>query len=433
MASSFGMTVVAASGDDGAADCDGSSTTNVTELATQGLAVDYPASSPNVTGVGGTTFNEGSGTYWNTTNDTYGGSAISYIPETAWNDTSTLNGLEASGGGASSTYAKPTWQTGTGVPNDGARDVPDIALAASPNHDGILTCSDNFCVSGFRDAGGYLDVTGGTSAGSPAFGAIVALLCQQQGTRQGNVNQNLYLLASISSNAFHDITSGNNIVPCQGGSPNCSSSTAGVQGTLGYSAGTGYDQVTGLGSLDANNMLEEWGGDFNMTSSPTSLSLAPGASGTATISVSPYQNFSGNITFTCSLASALANVTCSIPGTINGASGSVTLTVTSGSNAAIPWWHRTPHLPTGTRGLFYLLAGLLLSVAAYLFTKQQKLRPFAVAFTLLMVVGLSSCGGGNNTSASIPSGTTTPETGLVTIVGTSGSLSNTITISVSVT
>jgi hypothetical protein len=83
--------------------------------------------------------------------------------------------------------------------------------------------------------------------------------------------------------------------------------------------------------------------------------------------------------------------------------------------------------------LFYLLAGLLLSVAAYLFTKQQKLRPFAVAFTLLMVVGLSSCGGGNNTSASIPAGTTTPETGLVTIVGTSGSLSNTITISVSIT
>ena len=112
-ANAQGMTLIGASGDDGAADCDGSSSpSTVTQYATQGLAVDFPASSPYVTGVGGSEFNEGTGTYWNTTNNSYGGSAISYIPEIAWNDTNSTNGLAASGGGASISFTKPSWQTG---------------------------------------------------------------------------------------------------------------------------------------------------------------------------------------------------------------------------------------------------------------------------------------------------------------------------------
>ena len=127
--------------------------------------------------------------------------------------------------------------------------MPDLALTSSPNVDGLLICSDGWCTNGFRNSGTYLDVSGGTSASSPSFGAIVALLVQKTGARQGNVNPNLYTLASVSTDAFHDITSGSNVVPCQGGSPNCSSTVASVQGTLGYSAGAGYDRVTGLGSV----------------------------------------------------------------------------------------------------------------------------------------------------------------------------------------
>ena len=56
-------------------------------IATQGLAVNFPASIPEVTAVGAAEFNDGGGTYWNTTNGANGGSAISYIPEKAWNDT----------------------------------------------------------------------------------------------------------------------------------------------------------------------------------------------------------------------------------------------------------------------------------------------------------------------------------------------------------
>ena len=244
-ANAQGITVTAAAGDDGAADCDTS------YPASMGIAVDEPASLPYVTGVGGTTLTEGSATYWNATNDSYGGSAISYIPEVTWNDSDATNGLEASGGGASIYNSKPSWQVGTGVPADGARDVPDIAFAASPNHDGYLICSGGECVSGFRDSASNLDVIGGTSASSPVFAGIVALLVEGLGP-QGNINPNLYALAASSTDIYHDVTVGNNVVTCRAGTPNCTG------GSFGYSAGVGYDQTTGWGSVDATHLVNEW-------------------------------------------------------------------------------------------------------------------------------------------------------------------------------
>jgi subtilase family serine protease len=93
-------------------------------VAQFGLAVNFPASSPFVTGVGGTEFDEAQGSFWNSS-----GNAVSYIAEIAWNDTATLGVLSGSGGGASQQFIKPVWQAGTGVPADGQRDVPDIAPA----------------------------------------------------------------------------------------------------------------------------------------------------------------------------------------------------------------------------------------------------------------------------------------------------------------
>ena len=123
-ANAQGITWFAASGDDGGADCYGGGSRN--RNAT--LSVDLPAGIPEVTGVGGTEFNEGSGSYWGSTNDGNHASALSYIPETTWNDTATDGTPSASGGGASVFFAKPAWQTGTGVPDDGARDVPDVRI-----------------------------------------------------------------------------------------------------------------------------------------------------------------------------------------------------------------------------------------------------------------------------------------------------------------
>ena len=95
----------------------------------------------------------------------------------------------------------------------------------------------------------------GTSAAAPSFAGLVAILNQYQVSKgfqakagMGNINPTLYRLAQ-STGSFHDITSGNNIVPCQTGTPNCSN------GSMGYSTTTGYDLVTGLGSVDANALI----------------------------------------------------------------------------------------------------------------------------------------------------------------------------------
>jgi len=100
-ANSQGITIVSSTGDGGATDCD-ASLGNFPAIL--GLSVDVPASLPYVTGVGGTEFNEGNGTYWGIGNNSNNGSALSYIPETTWNDTSTANGLASGGGGASKLF-----------------------------------------------------------------------------------------------------------------------------------------------------------------------------------------------------------------------------------------------------------------------------------------------------------------------------------------
>ncbi|MBV8846993.1 MAG: Ig-like domain repeat protein [Bryobacterales bacterium] len=241
-ANAQGVTWFAPSGDNGAADCN--------DAQNPGLAVDIPAAIPEVTGVGGTQFDEGVGNYWNVTNDATGASARSYIPEAAWNDSALEGQPSASGGGASIFFAKPSWQTVAGVPNDNARHVPDIALNASPSHDAYITYSSG------------RQFVGGTSAGVPIYAAIATLLNQylvgtgaQSAPGLGNINPNLYALYQAVPEAFHDVTTGNNIVTVA-----CPvRSRSGCAATpVGYSAGPGYDQVTGLGSVDAYALITNW-------------------------------------------------------------------------------------------------------------------------------------------------------------------------------
>ncbi|HTZ96736.1 MAG TPA: Ig-like domain repeat protein [Terriglobales bacterium] len=308
-ANAEGITFLASSGDSGSAGCD----SDQNNVATLGLAVNYPASSPEVTGVGGNEFNEGTGNYWGNSNGTNGGSALSYIPEMAWNDspqtgTGSSTTLSASGGGASSChnsgcssgFPKPTWQTGTGVPNDGVRDVPDVAMAASADHDGYLFCSaDNGadCSKGIN----LLDETvGGTSASTPVFAGIVVLLNQQLGNKPpagvGNLNPDLYTLAQNTANGiFHDVTSGSNIVPCTQGTKDC---PAKAPFQYGYSAGTGYDQVTGLGSVDANNLATRFSTEPTTTTLTSSQNPASsGATVTFTATVTGSNSPTGTVTF----------------------------------------------------------------------------------------------------------------------------------------
>jgi uncharacterized protein (TIGR03437 family) len=277
-ANAQGITWIASSGDSGAAACD---IQDDFPQAGKGLAVNLPASFPEVTGVGGTQFNEGVSTYWAAKNGTGSSSVLSYIPETSWNETGDGGPLGASGGGTSIYFGKPLWQTGAGVPNDNARDVPDVALSASAVHDAYLVYSN-----------GNLYAVGGTSAPTPAFSGMVALLTRyltSKGLEKqpglGNINPTLYRLAQTTPAAFHDITSGNNIEPCVQASLNC------FDGSFGYSAGAGYDRVTGLGSVDLNNLVTHWKVGSQTS---TTLTADPGTIGinagniqlTATVSAS---------------------------------------------------------------------------------------------------------------------------------------------------
>jgi subtilase family serine protease len=273
-ASAQGQTIIVASGDQGSTAC--AADTNLSAAQQEAIAVNYPASSAYVTSMGGTAIDQtntayltaGQG-YWTAQGSSdIVSSALKYIPEVVWNDDDTQNGISSTGGGASVLVGKPSYQAAL-TPADGARDVPDISIYSSPNFPGFLFCTSDqsmwnttqtpaqraSCNSGFRDSSSKdLTIAGGTSFAAPIFAGMLALINQKAGytNGQGLINPVLYTLAADSStyeSAFHDITSGNN--NCTAGPSFCSS-------TDGFSAGTGYDQVTGLGSLDLANLVAAW-------------------------------------------------------------------------------------------------------------------------------------------------------------------------------
>jgi pseudomonalisin len=320
-AAAQGITVLVSSGDSGAAGCDSPSTSR----AVSGSAVNGLCSSAYSTCVGGTQFNDAANAslYWAATTDptTYG-SALSYIPEAAWNasaGTTGGSGLWSSGGGASGIYPKPAWQAGTGVPPDGRRDVPDVSLNAAI-HDGYL-----FYLNG------QLYLVGGTSAAAPAFAGLMALAVQRAGSRQGNINPTLYGLAANQWNGgtavFHDVTAGNNSVP----------------GVVGSNAGAGYDLATGLGSVDALLLVNHWADattpspttpGFQFIGSQPSLALAPGTSSAIQVNVSVSGGFSSAVSLTpgalpAGLTASLSPSSFPAPG-----SGSSTLTLNATAGAA---------------------------------------------------------------------------------------------------
>ncbi len=297
-AAAQGISVMVSTGDNGAAGCD-----NPGGVAQNGLNVNGLASTPWNAAVGGTDFNEYQkwSTYWNTSNNaTTQESAKSYIPETTWDDSCTnplfqlLQGgstdpekncnnpnfsgyldSEGGSGGESSAWLKPPWQTGS--QNDNARDLPDISLFASNGFLGSFYVICQRDVTGGQCNLNELAAYGGTSVASPAFAGIMALVNQQYGP-QGVPGLILYQLASKQASAFHDVPAGTTIaMPCVAGSPNCTIKTQGDHyGVLpGYGTAAGFDLATGLGSVDAANLVGNWN-KVTFTPSTTSLSLNSG-------------------------------------------------------------------------------------------------------------------------------------------------------------
>ncbi len=350
-AAAEGVSVYVYSGDEGAASCDADE-----NYATHGIGVSGFASTPYNVAVGGTDFGDTyAGTvssYWNTSNSSTYESAKSYIPEIPWNDScasslfTTYYGYSGSAGpggfcnsstgsadfvttasgsggpsncakgapktlgvagGTCAGYAKPSWQSVYGNPNDGVRDIPDVSLFAS---NGAWNHYYVFCWSDIRNGGaacsGAPDTwagAGGTSFASPIMAGIQALANETTGGRWGNPNPVYYAQAAAeygtsgtktclsnsvnpSSNSctFYDITSGDMDVPCTG-TINCygySTSGSGRRATVyygvlstsstslapAYKTAAGWDFATGIGSVNAYNLVETFGSAAKTVKNP---------------------------------------------------------------------------------------------------------------------------------------------------------------------
>jgi subtilase family serine protease len=428
-AAAQGISVVVSSGDNGPAGCDPDLLPNV---ATDGLAVSGIASTPYNTAVGGTDFDPSAepvtppNAYWSATNTPTNSSVLQYIPEITWNnstcafnyptactspDTSSFNAdISAASGGASNCaiqsgnscsggYMIPAYQTAFVGPssqsltNVKTRAIPDVSFFAS--NGGPLPptpssgVSNIVCQSDINPSGAscnlntpFMDfsLVGGTSAATPPFAAIVALLGQSLGgQRLGNVNYGLYAIAANPSQnykggacrsslgqtpaagcVFNDVTNGNIGVACALGDKSlvdglttwCNGGGAnfGVtfsNGDVAFKAGTGYDLATGLGSINVTNLILHWSALSARTATTTALSNAALVQPTGT----NFSNFTAKVSVVP--ASATGNVSLvaldsshNILGAIGGLTNNGTTTpfTLSGGSATI----QTNLLPPGT-------------------------------------------------------------------------------------
>jgi pseudomonalisin len=319
-----GISVFVSSGDSAAAGCD---TAFTTPPATQSLSPNAICASSYATCVGGTEFADaGDPTeYWRGSNGAGFESALSYIPEGAWNEP--LNGqgqpvVAGTGGGVSGFIPTPSYQTGTGVPTARAgRYTPDVAFSAS-DHDGYFGClvaGGGSCVVSNGSFG--FEIFSGTSAAAPDMAGITALLNQKIGSAQGLLNPTLYTLAATTTNAvFNDVTVASSAVTnCVVTTPSmCNNSTAGPNGLTGglsgYLVDTGYDEATGLGSINVANLLTNW--TSNNVATTTTLNVSP---------ASPV-NVGTSVTFTATVKAASGTVTPT--GTVTFFNGSTALNAT---------------------------------------------------------------------------------------------------------
>ncbi len=477
-AASQGISVFIASGDQGSAACDIGTNTHPATSAQSGLQVSGFASTPFNVAVGGTDFNDinSSGTvlsqFWSSTNNpTTQTSALSYIPEVVWNNSCASNlwavigastdalancnntglngqGVIGSGGGVSACtfgnpvdaaaciggYAKPSWQAGSGVPNDGKRDLPDLSFFSASgffNGSFYIVCqmdansgagsSTSSCnlTAPFLDFQGF----GGTSVATPAMAGVMALVVQQTGEKQGNPNPVQYSLAT-QGNIYHTIT-GTNAMPCTPATPDCTDASGGdtfgvttvqtgpLAGSLGYSASSDFNLATGLGSLNVANFVTGFASavvapDFSLCvpacpqpESPTTLTVSSGGTATSTIALVGTTGYTGTVTLSCS--GLPAGTTCSFgppssPVSVTGtAAVSVPLMLTNTASGMLsPIGHRiTPPAQVGSARLMLLLvclATLWLGIQA----GRRRLRWSVVASLLLVgsLLGIAACGGG---------------------------------------
>jgi hypothetical protein len=267
-AAAEGISSFVASGDSGASGCDAAFA--APPASPQPNSPNYICSSSYATCVGGTEFNDASNPskYWGSSSGTLATTAYGYIPEGGWNESwnGTTSTVAGSGGGVSSVIATPAWQQSiAGVPAANAgRYTPDVAFSAS-GHDGYFGC---FAAGGGNCivSNGSIYFTGfaGTSAAAPSMAGIAAMLDQSMSVAQDNLNPGIYQMSMGAPSAFHDVTpASSGVGTCDINTPSiCNNSIPGPSslsgGQAGYLVGTGFDEVTGLGSLDVATFINAY-------------------------------------------------------------------------------------------------------------------------------------------------------------------------------
>lgn len=356
-------------------------------------------------------------TYWSATNTSSFGDALGYVPETAWNDSCASSILTAyegytgagfcnagkgfttgdvvgGSGGFSTHYAVPSYQSGITGYSGTMRAQPDISSFASNgfwNHV-LISCDSHVAATACDSTLSTFAESGGTSYVAPQLAGIFALLVSYTGSRQGMLNPALYALAKaqftnaatksscysngttsnsgvtvsrpISSCIFNDVTSSNNDVPCAAGATSCyvGSGSVGMLSLSGasalkvaYPSTPGYDEVTGIGTLNVSNLFTNWNKAFTSTTkvsaSLTSLTSAQSTSLTATVTTGTPTDFTGTAPGLAGTASFKAGSTSLGSCTLSGGTCSVSVsgaTLAAGANSITATFAGSRSYPSST-------------------------------------------------------------------------------------
>jgi len=418
-----GQSVFVSSGDSGAAGCQPSGSPQVINVP-EDANVNVLGSSSSVTCLGGTELNDASAesTYWDGS-----GAAVGYIPEGAWNESLAYAGEDefvqiGGGGGESQFYAKPTFQTGLGSAASTHRLVPDISFV-SEEGEGYAICIAGLGASCAADTNFSYFPVGGTSAAAPDMAGVTALLDQSVGASQGNLNPTLYMLAKDPTNKiFHDVTvATSGVASCDVGTPSMcnntmpgpASPTAGA--TIGYAVGPGYDEATGLGSVDISQLISHWPGATALpmlSIDPTSVTVMAGHE--VTVALTP-SGFTATPTFACS-TNLPRNASCAFDNT------QLTISVPQATGGVTD---------TASR-LWILLLPAALALVTFARGRWRTSRRLVLALTVSSVL---SCGGSSSSSNGPDAGDVMPATPItvtVTITATSGAQSATAPLQLTV-
>jgi hypothetical protein len=398
----------------------------------------------------------------------FGAAGFSPLPEVNCNNTTQLalsiNPIGGSGGVSNCTaptgpnpsncaggYAKPAFQSAPGVPNDGKRDLPDVSLFAGDGlvgsfyviceQDQNLPSTNNPCslANPSNDTVGV----GGTSASAQAFAGIMALVVQKTKSRQGiGAATAMYQLASAepslagcSSSAtpantcvFNDVTKGTISQPCVKNGPNCvvatSSDSVGV--LSGCDASPGYDLATGLGSINGENLVNNFGNAAAAGTADFALSLqnctstiiisAPGGSGSFTAVITELNGFNTALTYTC--APMPSEATCTVTATNIDAthiSAKVMVSTTVASRLiplAAPPNGRNPWIQRHVMSLAFVLSAAIILFLVGFGAKNRRLSTAMALVALALGITMAACGGGGGGggghNAGTPTGVTSP-------------------------